>query len=816
MSTSTLDFRERLQSALGPGYVLERELGGGGMSRVFVAHEVRLERDVVVKVLSPELAEGVSAERFERELRTVARLQHPNIVPVLAAGSNDGLTYYTMPFVRGESLRARLQSGSVTSRSAVRLVRDVAQALAYAHAEGVVHRDIKPENVLLFGEHAVVTDFGIAKALAAAERGVRPEADSPPALSAAEGKDLRSSGLTSVGVALGTPAYMAPEQAAGDPGTDLRADVYAWAVVAYECLTGTHPFPGKRTSYEYIAAHMIERPVPIAERDQSIWAPLADLVMQCLEKNRDARPASARMLVDVLESAIGAGDAAAQARRATPSAATALRVATQENPSIAVLPFINLSADPENEYFSDGITEEIRNLLAQDRALRVAARSSSFAFKGKPMNSRAIADQLSVRTVLEGSVRRVGNRVRIAAQLVNASDGFQLWSERFDRELTDIFAVQDEIASSIAATLRSTLHEGASGVVLPNAVPEPGPDPGRRTRQSANVEAYDAYLKGRYLNHRRGEGHREAIEQFQRALSLDPGFAPALVGLAESYLWLAISMVLPPTEAFTRTRRYAQEALAIDPALADAHCMLGEIAFWHEWDADGARRRVERALALEPRSADALQLSARLHAVGGRRDQAIADMNAAIAADPASLGMQWYAVVTAYLLGDYEDAIAAAEQVIAREPAYADGYRWRGKARCMTGDVEGALSDFQTAARLGHPLPWLPAETAAALCLTGRFDGARHIRDELLQRSERGWLPPSAIVVVEQALGNHDAAFRWLERAYETRDFLCVVLPLEGALLAVAAGQDARFIDDPRWHEFVRRVGMVARAPDPN
>ena len=757
------------------------------MSRVFLARELRLERDVVVKVLAPELAEGVSAERFERELKTVARLQHPNIVPLLSAGASDGLPYYTMPFVRGETLRARLDAGALTPRSAIRLLGDVAHALAYAHAEGVVHRDIKPDNVLIADGIAVVTDFGISKAL---DLALSPH---------------RGASLTQLGVALGTPAYMAPEQAAGDPETDLRADLYAWAVMAYECLAGAHPFAGKQTSHAYIAAHMVERPQPLGDRSQPVSKAVAALVMQCLEKDREARPESARVLVDVLESAMATSDPAGLAK-AAPRTEPA-RSIDRQNLSIAVLPFVNLSADPENEYFSDGITEEIRNLLAQDRAIRVAARSSSFAFKGTSMDSRGIADQLSVATLVEGSVRRAGNRVRIAAQLVNASDGFQLWSERFDRELTDIFTVQDEIASAIAAMLRSTLRDGST--VVPNVASAVEGSPVRRTRPAASVDAYDAFLKGRYLNHRRGEGHREAITNFQRALTLDPGFAPALAGLAEANLWLAISMAVPPAEAFTKTRRYAQEALALDPGLAEAHVLLGEIAYWHEWDIDAAERHIRRALALEPRNADALQLAARTETLRGHRDQAIAYSDAAIEADPVALGTRWYAVVIAYCMYDYDRAIDLATGLIAAYPGYPDGYRWRGKAQCMIGDLAEGIADLEKAASFDYPLPWLPAETAVALCLAGRPDEARRIRDELVARSERGWLPPSTIALVEQALGNHDAAFRWLERAYETRDFLCVVLTLEGMFRAVAPGHDRSIADDPRWPDLVRRVGMA-------
>jgi serine/threonine-protein kinase len=268
----------------------------------------------------------------------------------------------------------------------MRLLGDVAHALAYAHSEGVIHRDIKPENVLMADGIAVVTDFGIGKAINAA-------------------RSTHGTGaLTQLGMALGTPAYMAPEQAAGDPDTDFRADLYAWGVLAYECLTGAHPFAGKRTSHAYITAHLIERPAPLGERSPLLSAVIATVVMQCLEKDRDARPTSARALVDALELSLSVSEPTLPARAQLGDERE--RASIRESPSIAVLPFANLSADPENEYFSDGITEEIRNLLAQDRSLRVAARSSSFAFKGKPTDLRVIADQLSVRTLVEGSVRR--------------------------------------------------------------------------------------------------------------------------------------------------------------------------------------------------------------------------------------------------------------------------------------------------------------------------------------------------------------------------------------------------------------------------
>jgi serine/threonine-protein kinase len=384
--------RDRLQASLGAAYIIERELGGGGMSRVFVAEETRFRRRVVIKVLSPELAAELSAERFEREIALAAGLQQANIVPVITAGEVGELPFYSMPFVDGESLRARLQRGRVPRDEAISILRDVARALAYAHAQGVVHRDIKPENVLLSGGAAVVTDFGIAKALSAA----RTQAPGGT--------------LTQIGTSLGTPGYMAPEQAAGDE-VDHRADLYAWGVMAYEVLSGSHPFAGKATAQQLIAAHIAEVPPTLRRAAPDVPAPLAALVMQTLEKAPAARPASANIVVDALGGTATTGEGASPLRRAdartrrimiavvavlavTAGAAMAIRSRGQEQSAdsdaapktittLAVLPFVNTGGDSADEYFSDGMTEELALALARLPGLRIAGRTSSFSFKGK-------------------------------------------------------------------------------------------------------------------------------------------------------------------------------------------------------------------------------------------------------------------------------------------------------------------------------------------------------------------------------------------------------------------------------------------------
>jgi serine/threonine-protein kinase len=471
-----------------------------------------------------------------------------------------------------------------------------------------------------------------------------------------------------------------------------------------------------------------------------------------------------------------------------------------------------LSADAENEYFSDGITEEIRNLLAQDRTLRVAARSSSFAFKGKATDPRAIAEQLQVRTLLEGSIRRVGNRVRITAQLVHAPDGYQLWSDRFDRELTDIFAVQDEIATAIATTLRPVLRESADGAGGGEIARHKPADTTPRIRHAVHPEAYDEVLKGRHLNHRRSEGDvdiHKAITHFRRALEIEPAFAPAFAGLAESYLWLCILFTLPPTEAFAHARRHARDALAADPDLASAHYVLGEIAFWHEWDARECERHVRRALTLDPNNPEALMLSARLHLVREERGTMHEAMEAAARADPIGYGTRWYYVVMLYLAGAFDRAIVEADRLLADAPDFEDVRRWRGKARCLSGDVERGLDDLQRVAKAAPPHAWLLGELSIALSANGRRGDAEAIRNELVERSERGWVPPTAIVASELALHDWDAALRWGERAFQTRDFLCVMLPFEAMFRMRMPGQQSSIVDDPRWIDLQRRVGMA-------
>ncbi|MGI9141141.1 MAG: protein kinase domain-containing protein [Gemmatimonadaceae bacterium] len=601
MTEPSPDLRARLQDGLGSTYEIERELGGGGMSRVFLARETALGRKVVLKVLPPELAASVNADRFKREIQMAAQLQHSCIVPVLAAGTADGLPYFTMPFVEGESLRARLdREGELPLAEAIRYTRDMLEALSHAHEQGLVHRDIKPENVLLSKHHAVIADFGVAKALSA---------------STSSG----SSGLTSLGVALGTPAYMAPEQAAADPAVDSRADLYAVGAVAYEMLTGQKMFSA-RSPAAMLAAQATESPEPVDKRRPSVPPVLAALVMRLLEKRPADRPRSADEALHELESMNTPTGGLAPTtvlpsvrstrarltRRALVYGFIALSAAglvaawfTSRNgdapatnhealKSIAVLPFANIGGSADNEYLSDGLSEELIGALSKVEGLQVAARSSSFSFKGKNEDVRSVGTKLGVSAVLGGSVRRAGNRLRVSAQLTNVSTGYNLWSDTYDREMTDVFGLQEDISRAIVDALEIRLASSASGTPIVK-------------RGTADPEAYELYLRGRYLLTQRGASLVPAREHFERAIARDGRFAAAYAGLAETIYVASTWGYGTAFEAVTKAESNARRALELDPASTDAYIVLGTVRCVRGKFAE-AESLFNQAISIDPRS----------------------------------------------------------------------------------------------------------------------------------------------------------------------------------------------------------------------
>src|SRR5213080_5178286 len=501
-----------MTAALGERYEIERELGRGGTATVYVAQDPRHGREVAVKVLRPDVAAAVGAERFLREIAIAARLTHPHVLPLLDSGQAAGSLYYVMPYVRGETLRQRLvRETRLPLKDALGIARELGAVLDYAHREGFVHRDVKPENALL-------ADFGIARAI------------------------FRAGGehVTEVGLAIGTPEYMSPEQAAGDRELDGRCDVYALACVVYEMLAGTPPFSGD-SARAIVARHLSEPPPPLRARRPDAPPAVEQALARALAKDPADRFASVADFTTALE-------------ETRPAAAPAIVGKTR---SIAVLPFVNASADPENEYLSDGISDELINALTKVDGLRIASRTSAFALKGKPQDIRAIGALLGVSAVLEGTVRKSCDRLRITAQLSAADDARNLWSARYDRTLDDVSAVQYEISRTIVSTLRTTFLAD---------IADPTPQ-----LYTHNLEAYSLYLKGRYCwNKRSQEGVLESIAFFKQAIDLDPGYALAYSGLSDSYALQVDYRSVPVTEGYRLAREYALKALALDQSLPEA------------------------------------------------------------------------------------------------------------------------------------------------------------------------------------------------------------------------------------------------------
>jgi serine/threonine protein kinase/tetratricopeptide (TPR) repeat protein len=607
-------------------YTIERELGGGGMSRVFLAEETRLGRRVVIKVLSPELGAGVSADRFEREIRLAARLQHPHIVPLLAAGDIAGLPYYTMPYVAGASLRDRMQAGPIPHHEAQSILRDVAKALAYAHRQGIVHRDIKPENVLLSEGTAMVADFGVARAIR-------------EATTMADG-----AAITQMGTQIGTPGYMAPEQAAGDPDVDFRADLYAFGVMAYELLAGRHPFAERRTAHALIVAHMTETPVAITTHTTYVTPSAASIVMQCLGKDPTERPESASAVLAALESTA----------EVTPPHLTPR---TEQVATVGVLPFGNMSGDPDNEYFSDGITDDIIGALTQVRGLRVAARASSFSYKGQNEDLATIGRTLGVTTVLQGSVRKAGNKVRVTAQLMNTRDGFQLWSERYDRSLDDIFAIQDEIARNIVEHTQSAL--GLKDETKTELVARPTDD----------LRAYELFLRGREaLQQRTPPSMRRGLEFFQQAVARDPAYARAHLAIAEAYIGLGVYQVIPAMEARAKAETAIAKAESLRADLAALPYLRAQLKLYLRPDWPTAGEDLAEALRRDPDDALANVYMGYLCGLLGDASGCARWTARAVARDPLSPFVRGVAGMSHYCAHEYDEALRLYDEGLGLDP----------------------------------------------------------------------------------------------------------------------------------------------------
>ena len=713
-----------LRDALAARYTLERELGQGGMATVYLARDVRHDRPVALKVLDSERSVLLGAERFDREIKVLARLRHPFVLPLHDSGAAAGALYFVMPYVDGESLRARFtRDSTLHANDVIAIARQIADALDYAHGEGVIHRDVKPENILLSRHgHAMLADFGIARGALLAQ-----------------GAPATSPGLTLSGTAIGTADYMSPEQALGETDIDGRSDVYSLGCVVYEALAGRPPFSGPN-AFSIIAQHISKRAPDLATSRTDLSPSFIRAVARALEKKADDRFPTATAFVQAL---LGTDELGV----ATPAA-----LATTPRLSIAVLPVATRSADVEAEYFSDGMTDELMNALAKVEGLRVVSRTSAFAFKSGDVPIKEIGARLGVGFVLEASVRRAATRLRVTARLVSVDDDSTLWSETFERQMEDVFAVQDEITHSIVKTITESLQLGH----LRGATP---------VQQPRSLEAYDLYLLGRHHWYKRTDASmRRALELFEEAAAADPSYAPAYSGIADASALLASWQFATSAEQYPRAVEAARRAIELDPSLADAHASLGFVKLNWEWDWESALSEFQKAIALNPSHETAHRwLSAFLAGIG-RDDEALPIALRAIDLDPISILPRMNLGIVHFLAWRHDDAVTEFRRVIEKDPGFVRAYAFLASSLSFLNRHDEAIAVARDGVERSNQHVMLLFPLGVALARAGQHVDARKTLEPLIPE-----LPPIYTATLYLALGEESAALDALENATETR-----------------------------------------------
>ncbi len=752
-------------------YEIIEELGSGGMGCVYRALDRRIEEEIAIKILNPDIAHDQKLiDRFRDELKFTRRIVHKNVCRIYDLNESGGLLYIVMEYVPGENLKSFIRrSGQLTPGKAISLAVQVAEGLAEAHRLDLVHRDLKPQNIMIDRQgSARIMDFGIARS-------------------------LRTEGKTEAGMILGTPEYMSPEQAEGGD-VDRRSDIYSLGLILYEMATGRVPFQAE-SPFGLALKHKTEIPRNPSEINDLVSEGFSRIILKCLEKDRNRRYQWVEDLVrdlrqlqaspgrDVSAPSIPTGEAAG------PEALTdsARREKTEARKSIAVLPFDDLSPERNQEYFCDGLAEEIINALTQVRGLRVAARSSSFYFKGRSVDIREVGQKLNVGSVLEGSVRKAANRLRVTAQLIDVADGYHLWSEKYDRNLEDIFAVQDEISLAIVDKLKVRLLEGEKEKLV--------------KRHTENQEAYRLYLQGRFFwNKRREKDLRTAIEYFEKVIQIDAGFALAYVGLADTYSVLQGYGLSQPDQVMPKSKAMALKALEIDSTLAEAHVPLAFVSFWYDWDWQKAESHFREAIKLNPEYGNAYHWFGWFLSCRGRFDEAGQHFQESLQKDPLSLVFNASAGWGLYSARQYDQAIEQFRRTLTLEPNYPRAHFWLGQALEKKGDLEGALAEFKKGAESAGQSPQYLAAVGRAYTLVGQRDEADNILKILNDLSMKVYVSPLDEALIYDALNERDKAMASLEKAFALREGWIVFLKV-----------DPRFDGlrpDPRYHSLLRRISL--------
>ena len=768
-----------LSQTLADRYPLERPLGRGGMATVYLGRDLKHHRAVAVKVLHPELAAGLGTERFLREIRIEAALQHPHILPLHDSGEANGFLYYVMPYVEGESLRQRLhREEKIPVEETLLIASDVAEALSYAHAQGVVHRDIKPENILLSNGHAVVADFGIAKAVEAAG-------------------DQK---LTETGWGMGTPAYMSPEQVVGGP-VDGRSDVYGLGCVVYEMLAGSPPFTGS-SARALLTKQQLEPPSPLRRVRPEVPPRVEAAVLSALAKLPDDRYATASEFLLALRQGgrpsprTRPGRSWPFGRRQAMLTGGVLLLAgvgalashqrwgagVPRPSSVAVLPFDDLDGDTSQAYLAEGLSDELGTSLTRIRELRVISRRTMQVLGQRGLTPNEMARELDVDAVVTGSLQRIGDTLHLTAQLVRPGDERALWAESFGGTRSDLLRIQRDIAWAVGERL-----VGASR-------------PSQRT-ESADPEAVDAYIRGRYWwGKRNGPDLLQAIQYFGRALDADPRFAPAYAGMGDAYVQLGYQSLLAPVDAFPKAAAAARKALELDSTLAEPHATLAYFNLYYAWNWAEAEREFRLALAKNPSYATGHEWYGLFLTAMGRFDEALAEERLAQSLDPLSVAVTGTTGWVLHYRGSQDEAERTLREALRVDSSFGLGRFYLGRILQAKGELDSAIAQYD---RLSGPIR-RSVPTAAGLAnlyaVGGRRNDALAILARLDSLSRREYVTSYAVAVVHAALERPDSAFYWLDRAVEERTHWLVWLnrdPRWGGLR-----------DDPRFQQIVHRVGL--------
>ncbi len=783
---------------LGP-YKILAPLGAGGMGQVYRARDLRLDREVAIKVLPEHFAQDPERlARFEREAKAVAALTHPNVLVLHDFGADQGVPYAVTELLDGQTLRQCVASAAIPWRKAVEIGLAVADGLAAAHGKRIIHRDLKPENIFLTSDGQVkILDFGLARTEPLPP--ARP--DGPETQSYTP--EAHTPGETQPGTVMGTVGYMSPEQVRGRPA-DARSDLFCLGCVLYEMVTGDRLF-GRDTAADTMAAILREEPPDLAASGKSVPPEVERVIRHCLRKDPKQRFQSARDLASELKAIYSAGppDWPGQAATAPTAAQGVLQLDAIEKRearvertiqerwenSIAVLPFTDLSPQKDQEYFCDGMAEELMNALTHIRDLRVVARTSAFAFKGKDEDVREIGKKLSVDKVLEGSVRKAGNRLRITAQLINVEDGYHLWSQKYDRDLEDVFAIQDEISLAIVESLKLELLAGEKTALL--------------KRRTDDPEAYNLYLKGLYFTAKTNrEALQKSLECFREALDRDPALASAHAGVAIVYSDMSTLDLAPPQEMMPKAKAAIQKALQLDENLAEAHALAAKIAFYYEWDWDAAERSFNRTFALNPGHSRAHAWNGWFCVAMNRFDEAIRHIKLAQNVDPLVPLFYAMSVGIHVAAGKLDEAIDEFRKATELDPSIGLAYFHAGWAYMHKGALDTAVSMFSKCKELGVSPGW--AETMFALIHTerGEKEKARQILDELVELKKQTYASSFCIALGWAALDDFDRAFEFFDKSYEERETL---MPLTRYLIDAA---NPAIKSDPRYKELLARMKL--------